>query len=105
MTFYVKLGSLLKQPLTRSDLYGRADIRAPIKSVDDVSNRLAYSRREEADLPKKPVTVEDVKPQRLARLKYRREPDGAVTIIDDKLEITVRRKQHSFLGKSLSKTS
>lgn len=119
MTIYVKLEKLLKQakqPLTRTDLYDRAEIREMAKSADDVSDRLgymwrrklltrvpaprtgmksarwAYSWRKEVDLPVKPVSVEEAKPQRLKGLEYRREPDGAVTIISDKLEITVRRK-------------
>jgi hypothetical protein len=119
VTIYVKLEKLLKQankPLTCTDLYDRAEIRELVKSADDVSDRLgymwrrkllsrvpaprtgmksarwAYSWRKEVDTPKKPVTVEDVKPQKLKGLEYRREPDGAITIISDKLEITIRKK-------------
>lgn len=95
MTIYVESEKLLKQakqPLARTDLHDRAEIREAAKSTDNVSDRFGYMRQREANPLAAPVTVEKTKPQRLKGLEYRRELDGAVTIISDTLEITVRRK-------------
>jgi hypothetical protein len=116
---YNKLEKVLKQakePLTCVDLYERTEIRATAESANDVSNRLgymfrrglltrlpaprtgtksarfAYTWRKEVDLPKEPVTVDDVKPKRIHGFDVSQEKDGSVTLTTKDLEITVRRR-------------
>lgn len=116
---YSKLEKLLKQskdPLTCTDLYDRAEIRAVSESADDISNRLgymwrrglltrlpaprtgtksaryAYIWRKEVDLPHKPVAIEDVKPKKIHGFDIRTERDGSVVLSTKELEITVRKK-------------
>lgn len=51
----------------------------------------AYTWRHKSDPKSTPVAVDEVK-RKLRGLEYRRESDGAITLISDKLEITVRRR-------------
>lgn len=116
---YLKMESLLKrskQPLTCADLYEKPEVRALVKSTDEVSDclgymwrrgllvrttaprtgeksaRYAYTWRLKDEAPPKLVSVDDFKKKGLRGLDFRKEPDGAITLISDGLEITVRRR-------------
>lgn len=118
-SIYTEIEKILKRsknPLTCTDLYDKPEIRKEAESVQQVSDslgylwrrgllarqpaprtgaksaRYAYSWRSDADKPAKPVTIEDVEPTRIHGFDVRKEPDGSVTLITDKLEITVKRR-------------
>lgn len=116
---YLKMEALLKrskQPLTCADLYEKPEIRALVKSTDEVSDclgymwrrglltrataprtgeksaRYAYSWRSKDEPPARPISIDDIKKKGLDGLDFRQEPDGAITVISDDFEITIRHK-------------
>lgn len=109
-----------KHPLTCAEVYDRPEIKAVVDSSDETSDclgymwrrgllqrttaprtgeksaRYAYSWRSRNETPPKPVAVDELealkKQKGLRGLEFRKEPDGAITLISDDLEITVRRR-------------
>lgn len=116
---YIKLEALLKrskQPLTCAELYDKPEIRALVKSTDEVSDclgymwrrgllartnaprtgeksaRYAYTWRPKAEKPTALISIDDIRKKGLAGLDFRQEPDGGITVIAGDIEITVRHR-------------